>query len=149
MDTLMLGGCASFVVAALGTYFIGIWPYLVAADLFSARSVLGALGLSSACLLVWGGFVSRRTGLPGACGFFGGSMALGVFLYLRLDQITAVRGLPQYPNPDYPESWAIVLPVGLVLIALGIAVAFLPRSEFSREANSDSGTTPGNPSGSV
>lgn len=129
-DTQMLFGCSGFVGASVLTYALAVWPHLAWSDTHSS-AVLGlglALGLGPAC--VFGGFVARRFGLAGAAGFFAGSMASATFLFLRLQQVMAFRGIPDTPQPDYPYAWMWIVPLGWVLLSAILALLFVPKDEL-------------------
>ena len=76
---------------------------------------------------ILGAFASRKFELPGACGFVGGSMALSVFLYLRLQEVMLGKGSTDLPHPDYPESWVWVIPLAWLIVSLLIAGLATPR----------------------
>ena len=125
MDVQMIGGCSSFVAAALITYVLSIWPFFA---LHSRMHELGAL--TSACALglvpasAFGAFAGGRWGLPTACGFFGGAMTTAVFLYLMLQQASLGHTVRELPVPDYPATFMWWIPLGWLVFALMIAIIF-------------------------
>lgn len=137
MDDLMVAGCSGFVAAALLTYFIAIWPFLVfsEAERWISLAKGAGFGLLPAALL--GILAARKFGLPGACGFVGGAMATAIFLYLRLQQAFIAGEADQAPPPDYPRAFLALLPLAWLLIAFAIALAFTPRSELGEVEPAD------------
>lgn len=128
MDSLMLAGCTGFVGASILSYGLAVWPFMAFQETQRATTIAwGALlGLLPAAIL--GVFAARKFNLPGACGFVGGSMAMSVFLYLRLQQVMAGNASTDLPHPDYPESWGWMIPLGWLLLSIVLAVVALPRS---------------------
>jgi len=129
MDSHMIAGCAGFVAASLLTYFLALWPHLVFYEGYRLQTLATALGfgLLPACAL--GVFAARRSGLPGACGFVGGTMAFAVFLHLRLQQFLAARGSRDLPQPEYPDSFQWAVPLLALAVAVLVAAVSLPKSE--------------------
>jgi hypothetical protein len=127
MDSVMLTGCTGFVSASLLTYFVGVWPFMAFQDthLAATLGLCALVGLLPATLL--GVIASRKFELPGACGFVGGSMALSVFLYLRLQQVMLGKSSADLPRPDYPASWVWAIPLGWLVVSILVAVLTVPR----------------------
>ncbi len=132
-DAQMLAGCAAFVGTSIITYLLGVWPYFA----LPATNKLLTLGLASLCGLVpaaiFGSTITRKTGLPGACGFLGGAMAIGIFLFLRLQQVMLARQIKDLPQPEYPASWTWIVPLAWLLICLGLIAFFMPKGQFADE----------------
>jgi hypothetical protein len=130
MDTQMLFGCSGFVLASIGSYILAVWPFvlLMEAERLATLGLAAAIGLIPYTLI--GGFLTRRFGLPGACGFVGGAMAVSIFLYLRLQQAFLSAQAKQGEMPDYPEIFQILLPVGWVFWTLIVVLIVLPKSEL-------------------
>lgn len=130
MDTQMMLGCSSFgLVAGLGLA-LAAWPHFLITDTQKLPALVQAslLGLLPAALV--GLIATRRLGLPGACGFIGGALVTGVFLYLRLTQVLLTRYGDPSQQPDYPLAWSWLLPIAWIVACAGMAVLFLPRSEM-------------------
>lgn len=121
LDTQMIGGCSGFVASSVFTYALGIWPFFL---LSSQMHLLATLGLAAALGLlpaaIFGGLIGSRWGLAPACGFFGGALTVAVFLYLSLGQVAMGHSVPDLPKPDYPASFAWLLPAGWILASLSI-----------------------------
>jgi len=132
-DNLMLLGCMSFVIVSVIVYALSIWPFFAidGTNRLKGLALASSLGLLPAAIA--GAIGSRWGGLPGACGHIAGSMAIGVFLYLRLDQFDAVRGVPDFPQPEFPHSWVYLAPTILVLLNSAIAIFFVPKNQFQDE----------------
>jgi hypothetical protein len=128
MDSLMLAGCTGFVGTSILSYGLAVWPFMVLQETQRAVTLgWGALlGLLPAAIL--GVVAARKFNLPGACGFVGGSMAMSVFLYLRLQQVMLAKGSTDLPHPDFPDSWGWAIPLGWLVLSVFLAVIALPRS---------------------
>ncbi|MDR3690619.1 MAG: hypothetical protein P4L46_14670 [Fimbriimonas sp.] len=129
MDTAMLFGCSGFVFTSIGGYILSVWPYLVFQDseILARLAMCSAIGLTPSALL--GIAATRRFGLAGACGFVGGSMATGIFLFLRLDQAFVAALARQAPKPDYPHLLVYLVPAGWIILTLILALVFMPNEE--------------------
>jgi hypothetical protein len=129
MDSHMIAGCAGFVAASLLTYFLALWPHLVFYEGYRLQTLATALGFGLLPAWALGVFAARRSGLPGACGFVGGTMAFAVFLHLRLQQFLAARGSRDLPQPEYPDSFQWAVPLLALAVAVLVAAVSLPKSE--------------------
>lgn len=135
LDTIMLFGCSGFVIVALASWALVVWPHF----LFTATYELGTiktcavLGLVPAA--VFGAIVTRIFGLPAAAGFLGGSICAATFMYLRLQQVFAFEGIPEAPQPEYPSMLLWAAPLGWVLASALIIAIFLDPKEYAREPN--------------
>ncbi len=129
MDTVMLFGCSGFVVTSIGGYILSVWPFLLFQD--SERiTTLGtscAFGLLPAAIL--GMVSSRKFGLAGACGFVGGSMATGIFMFLRIQQAFVAAFARQAPPPDYPQILMYLVPLSWVIVSLVLALLLVPNEK--------------------
>jgi len=142
LDTVMLFGCSGFVVVALVSWGLVVWPFFIFTDAHELRSLelCAALGMLPAC--VFGAVASRLFGLSGAAGFLGGSICSATFLYLRLQQVMAFRGVPETPQPEYPTVWGWLIPLGWVMASVIVIVLFLQPKEYALEANPPSPKPP-------
>ena len=127
MDSLMLTGCSAFVATSFLTYFLTVWPFLTFQDSHLAATLGVCALLGPLPALVLGAYASRKFELPGACGFVGGSMALCVFLFLRLQQVMLGKGSTDLPHPDYPDSWVWMIPLAWLVAAIFVALLAMPR----------------------
>jgi hypothetical protein len=131
MDDVMITGCTGFVGCSVGTFLLGVWPFLVfgSAQVQSSSLLLGfPLGLLPAWIL--GAIVSRKYGLAAACGFIGGAMALGVFMFLVSNRLMTAIFLASGPRHFYSPVVVYLIPVAWLVICLAIAYVFLPKSEL-------------------
>ena len=132
MDTVMLFGCSGFVLTSIGGYILSVWPYLV----FQESEKLSRLGVSSAIGLVpaaiLGIFSARKFGLAGACGFVGGAMATGIFLYLRIEQTFISALARQAPKPDYPQILMYLIPLGWLIVSIVLSLIFVPDEKSDK-----------------
>jgi hypothetical protein len=129
MDTAMLFGCSGFVFTSIFGYILSVWPFFIFPETNKLTMLLTAtaIGLTPAAIL--GMFATRNFGLAGACGFVGGSMATGIFLYLRIDQIFLAALARQAPPAEYPQIITYLLPLAWVLVSGILALAVLPHDE--------------------
>jgi hypothetical protein len=128
-DTVMLIGCSGFVAAALLTYGLSLWPFFVYAEVHLSANLATACALGLLPALVFGGYVTRRHGLPAACGFVGGGLATAIFLFLRLTEVQLRRGSRDMEPPDYPSSWVWMLPLLWIIVIFAVAMLLIRRSE--------------------
>ncbi len=121
MDAVMLAGCSGFIIAAFLTYGLAISPCFLgpAIEMVQTLATLGALG-EPPCLNV-GLVMSKRMSLPAAAGWVGGALATAIFLYLRLDQLTALRNSNLPGEPEYPGNWAVIIPLTWLVINVSLA----------------------------
>lgn len=129
MDSAMLSGCFAFVFTSLTVFFLGIWPFLV----FSKSYLMDVLIIDLVCFaapcLVFGVITTRKLKLPGACGYFGGALSLALFLYLRLNMIISSTGSSVDVQPEYPASWAWLIPLIWLALSLIIVVISYPNAK--------------------
>jgi hypothetical protein len=132
MDSVMLTGCTGFVMASVLTYALGVWPFFVFPEIYLLRTLglCALVGLVPS--LIAGVIFAKKFGVAGAAGMVGGSLATAIFLYLRLDQVSALRNSNLPGEPQYPGNWAVIIPAVWLLISLGIALA-LSRKSFEFE----------------
>mgnify|MGYP005836536831 CR=1 FL=1 len=129
LDAQMLSGCTGFVAAALSGYGLAIWPFFVFPDAHTVRHLLFCLAAGGIPSSLLGVGASRRFGLAGAAGFVGGGMAAAVFLFLRLEQAVMFRGVPDAPQPEYPDFLKVLVPAAWVLWTAGVGALFVRWSE--------------------
>lgn len=130
MDSAMLLGCSGFVTESLLSYALAVWPWFVVDAMHQIPKLALAMALGGIPALVVGAIGCRKFGLPAACGFVGGGLSTAIFMYLRLQQVVAVRGNYQFPQPEYPNLWVWLVPgAWLMVVVLAVAV-LLPRSEW-------------------
>lgn len=122
-DTVMLWGCSSFVVASVTIFAMGVTPFFIIQDIGPTSSLLFALAVGCLPALILGILVTRKRGLPAACGTLGGFMVVGVFLHLRIQQAFAAAMAKQASVPEYPAFMAYLVPTSAVII--GLLVAFV------------------------
>ncbi|MGV3613720.1 MAG: hypothetical protein ACO1SV_00175 [Fimbriimonas sp.] len=130
-DTVMLFGCGAFVAGSLTVYFLSIWPFLAWSDVQRLRTLAMCVGAGLAPTVVFTAIMSRRFGLPGACGAIGGALTTAVFLYLRLQQAFTAAAARQDKPPDYPASLQTLVPLVWVLAVALVGVLLLSKEEFS------------------
>jgi hypothetical protein len=129
MDAAMLFGCSGFVLTSIGGYILSVWPFLVFPDTEQIRmlGLAAAVGLIPAAVL--GIVATRKFALAGACGFVGGALSTGIFLYLRIEQTFISALSRQAPTPDYPQMMMVLVPVSWVILCAILALVFLPREK--------------------
>lgn len=136
-DAVMLAGCSSFVFASFGAFFVGVWPFFIWTRIEQLNFLAIDLAAGLGPAFVFGIIASRRARLAGACGFFAGIMTLGVFLFLRLQQLFVSAQVGQLAPPDYPEIARTAIPVVMTLLAAALAMVALPKGELEFGSNPD------------
>ncbi len=130
MDTAMLGGCTIFIITSAGAYLLSVWPHFLypTTDKAATLRLCSELGLIPS--LFFGIVMARKFRLAGACGFVGGALTTSVFLFLRIQQVFVTAGSSQGPTPNYPVALMYLIPIGWVLLAIGVAFGVTPRERF-------------------
>jgi hypothetical protein len=131
MDDLMLTGCSGFVGCSIGTFLLGMWPFLAfgTTEPPTPAMLLGfPLGLIPAS--IFGGYVCRKFGLASACGFVGGAMALCIFMFLISQRLTLAIFYASGPRHFYSPPLVYLIPAVWLVLALGIAYVFTPKTEL-------------------
>jgi hypothetical protein len=126
MDREMLFGCTGFLLASVIGYALSVWPFITFQRTEQIGTLALAMGLGPGVAIVVGMLVTRRYQLAGACGFVGGALCTAIFLYLRLQHGFISAMAKQAPRPDYPESFALLIPAGYVLLCVFLAVLVMP-----------------------
>ena len=129
MDAAMLFGCSGFVITSIGGYLLAVWPFIVFQDTerLTRLGLAAVVGLTPAAIV--GIFATRKFRLAGACGFIGGSMATGIFLYLRLQQEFLAFMARQAPKPEYPSVAMYLIPLSWIVLSAILAIISLPSGE--------------------
>lgn len=125
-ESQIMAGCTTIVLASLITYALTVWPWFTMEE----YTVRGLLTIALAGMLpatLFGIFCSRKFDQAGASGFFGGAMATGVFIYLRLQQTMLGKHSVDLPMPEYPEGFGWAVPLAWVLLAAAVAWVARPR----------------------
>jgi hypothetical protein len=127
MDSAMLFGCSGFVFTSIAGYILSVWPFLVFPETEKLKmlGLAAVIGLTPAAVL--GVFATRKFAIAGACGFVGGALSTGIFLYLRIEQTFISALSRQAPTPEYPQVMTYLVPLCWILIAAILALIFLPR----------------------
>lgn len=121
MDAVMLAGCSGFITNAFLTYGLAIWPFFVFPEIYLVKTLATCAAVGLLPSLVAGFVLAKRMGLPAAAGWVGGGLATSIFLYLRLDQLTALRNSNLPGEPEYPGNWAIIIPLSWLLVNVSFA----------------------------
>lgn len=133
LDSVMLAGCSTFVTTSILGYLLAIWPFFAIPNTHLAVNLGVACAAGMLPALVLTILATRRIGLAGACGGLSGAMACGIFLFLRMDQLMLGFTVRDLPRPDYPPSWAWIVPLAYVVITLVVGIVFLPKDTFADE----------------
>ncbi len=118
-------------IVSLITYGLVVWPFTTFPEyrisgLFQI-ALFGALPAT-----VFGIVASRRFELAGASGFFGGSMAAAVFMFLRLQQTLLGKYTKDLPTPEYPDSIGLIIPIAWFVWAAMIAFVSCRRQSLNQ-----------------
>jgi len=127
MDKMMLAGCSSFIAAAFLTYFLWVWPFFVVSDLYRFTQLQKNFALGAGASLLPIIFFAKKAGLAGLCGCLAGTMAFGVFFFLRVDQFFWGAKIEQIPQPDYSLAVKWVFPLIGVIFAATVGGFFMPK----------------------
>jgi len=131
MDDVMLSGCSGFVGTSIGTFLLGVWPFLLFGSEDPPRAILLAafpIGLIPAC--IFGAYMCKRFGLANMCGFIGGAMALGVFMFLISQRLTLAIFAASGDQHFYSPVLVYLIPVGWLVLACGLGYGFTPKAEI-------------------
>jgi hypothetical protein len=129
MDDQMLFGCSGFVIASIGGYALSVWPFFLFADIEKVSTLAKDCAIGFVPAVILGLLVSRRFGLPGACGAVGGAIASAMFLYLRIEQAFMAHLARQAPEPDYPSILQGLVPLAWLLAVILVALAAMPKEK--------------------
>lgn len=138
MDTQMLFGCSGFLIASLGGYGLSVWPFFVFQTTDQLGTMAWSLGLGLIPTIGLTAYMARRFGLAGTCGAIGGALASAMFLYLRIQQAFLAYLARQAPEPQYPASMEIYVPLAFILAVTLVGVALLQRDP-DEDSNRPSG----------
>lgn len=130
IDAQMLTGCSGFLISSVVGYLLAVWPFIVIPEIQTLNKLFLAGLLGGIPNGILGLYISRTRGLAGACGFVAGAMAMGVFLYLRIQQIFLAYHARQAPPPEYPEMFSWLIPLTWIMVCLLLAVLILPPKEL-------------------
>lgn len=118
-DAHMLGGCSAFVWASFLIYFLGVWPFFAFQKIVTFGQLGLTVGLGFFCTGVFCAYVSRKFGTAGWFGSLGGTMAIAMFTYLRLDTIKFLTFEPGTKPPEFSSWLTILISIGwITFIAL-------------------------------
>ncbi len=133
LDDQMIMGCSGFLVSAVGGYLLSVWPFFAwqKAELLSVLLQASAAGFVPAAAV--GIVVSRKYGLPGACGAVGSALCTGIFLYLRIQQTFLEAAAQRIAPPDYPHSFIWILP-GAWILAMALLCLLVMKPETADPA---------------
>lgn len=130
LDTQMIMGCSGFVFSSLVFYALGVWPHFLFTQVYRLSTLGMTLAIGVLPAFIFGAVATRKFGLVGACGSFGGALAYAIFLYLRLDQIILASGFREAPEPEYPMAFKWLVPLMTVLVTALISAGLLPKGEL-------------------
>ncbi len=130
IDSQLLTGCTGFVLASIGSYFLSIWPFFTSADAYRSQALLTACLMAFVPSTLYGALLTRKFGLPGACGFFAGAMATSIFLVLRLQQLFMAAQVRVEHTPDYPSFLPLILAGAWVVWCALVGLLLMPKGEL-------------------
>lgn len=132
VDAPLIRGCMVFAVIAILTYALFIWPFFAFGQLHLGSGLMRDFLIAAIPSLVVGIVGSRLAGVPGASAFVAGGMMGGVFAHLMIRQAFALGGKAEgMLPPDYPASWAWMLPVFWIALVFVVAFIATPKHHYS------------------
>lgn len=129
-EVKLMVGCTGFVIAAIGGFLMAAWPFFVWQDVHRFDRLVQACVFGFVPATVFGALLTRRFGLPGACGFFASAMASALFLLLRLPQVFMAGEVRVEFRPQYPPMVQYLLPAAWLLWVPIVALLMLPKGEL-------------------
>ncbi len=133
MDDLMLAGCTAFGIAAVASYLLCAWSFLLFQDTHRIESFALSALIGPLPALLASFWVGRRLDLAGVCGWIAGMMSASLFLFLRLQGMFRDAYAGVGPMPEYGD-FAVWLAPLILLLAVGLAAGgtFAYRSKSQR-----------------
>ncbi len=130
LDTILLGGCSTFVLICILVYALTSIPFYIFDDVYRLTSLLRTLAIGGIPACILGLFFTRRFGASGFGGYLGGLLISGVFLHLRLRQVMLSEWMKDAPQPDYPMSFVWIIPAIFVLANIMLALIVVKKNEI-------------------
>lgn len=125
-ESQLMAGCSTIGFTSVLTYLVTIWPFTIFPE-WSQKGLATIFGSGALLACIFGAYLGRKFGLAGSSGFFGGAMAAAVFMHLRLQQTMLGFYAKDIPRPEYPEFFAILIPILWFLVASTVAWVFCRR----------------------
>jgi hypothetical protein len=134
MDSRFLAGCLTIALLSLMFWAMLVWPFF-AFPVHLKAGLLQALYFGGLPSMAVGALLVRKMGLEAATAFAGGSFAGGVFVYLHLANLSLGKygDTQELPAPDYPDSWAWLVPIAWCLAVAAAVFILLPKRETEDE----------------
>src|SRR5688572_7912858 len=100
----LMAGCMAVGLTAVIIYALSAWPWFVFEDhrVSGIRDIClfgGVPALLCAMISTW------RFGTAGLSGSFGGAMIAGIFIWLRLQEVSVGINNPDRLQVEYPTRW--------------------------------------------
>lgn len=130
LDTILLGGCSTFVFICFLVYGLTSVPFYIFSDVYKLSSLIRTLAIGGIPACILGLIFTRRFGAAGFGGFLGGLLTSGVFLHLRLRQVMLSEWMKDAPQPDYPMSFIWIIPTVFVIGNILLALLVVKKNEI-------------------
>ena len=118
------------MLASIGCYLLTLWPFFAITDAYRMRALLTACALGFIPSTLYGAFLTRKFGLPGATGFFAGALATAIFLILRMQQLFLASQVQIELTPEFPSFTPYVVAGAWVVWSALIGIVLLPKGEL-------------------
>ncbi len=127
-----MSGCFTVLIVCMVVYLAAFLPFLVLPYL-SVEQLLTTLAIAALPSFAVGAVSVRLTGLSGAVGFAGGALGQAVFLFLRIESVTAIQDVPGLQTAEYGPGWQFLAPAAWLLAAATIILFSWPNKAKSAE----------------
>lgn len=130
----LMAGCSLIGIVAFVIFGLLTWPWFAfraGQDQLPPEFTMSGLMMILACgcipTLIAGAFIVRKAEAAGAAGFLGGSMAFGVFLFLRMSQGFVAKEIADLPHAEYSETLGTTVPLVWAISVIVTTILFFPR----------------------
>jgi hypothetical protein len=132
----LMGGCMVIVISSVLVFGMSIWPFIPFPE-YSVQGLKQIALFGAVPALVFAAIVSFRFGLAGGAGSVGGALAATIFIFLDLQQTMLGHMTVDLPEPEYPERWVWMVPLGYVLAFVVVALVCVALAPSEKPKNLD------------
>lgn len=129
LESELFSGCMTLGVASIMVFAAGMLPAFLGFPVTEVRGlgtcmVLGVVGVG---VIALGLRRLRPTLLTPS--IIGGGIASAAFYYMRMNQLVATTYMPTENPPEWPPAWQFFVPMGWLLVHVGLALVAAPSPE--------------------